>query len=106
MALVDDRDSQVAVTRGFPCMVLVVGACAVWVWLGLPVSSQTQSPSTGLSGRITSADGKPLEGVAVSAKAVGSTMTTSVWTNQQGDYYFPPLPEAAIACGRRRSAFD
>jgi hypothetical protein len=29
--------------------------------------------------------------VTVSAKMVGSTITTSVYTDQDGNYYFPPM---------------
>src|SRR3954463_10750298 len=46
-----------------------------------------------LSGTITSAAGEKMGGVTVSAKAVGSTITTSVYTDTDGGYYFPPLPE-------------
>jgi streptogramin lyase len=45
-----------------------------------------------LSGAITSAAGEKLGGVTVSAKADGSTITTSVFTDADGRYYFPPLP--------------
>jgi streptogramin lyase len=45
-----------------------------------------------LSGAITSAAGAKLGGVTVSAKADGSTITTTVFTDADGRYYFPPLP--------------
>jgi hypothetical protein len=45
-----------------------------------------------LSGAITSAAGEKLGGVTVSAKPVGGTVTTTVFTDASGDYYFPPLP--------------
>src|SRR5262249_57284373 len=45
-----------------------------------------------LSGTITSAAGEKLGGVTVSAKPVGGTVTTTVFTDASGDYYFPPLP--------------
>src|SRR6516165_976790 len=45
-----------------------------------------------LSGTITSAGGEKLSGVTVSAKPVGGTVTTTVFTDAGGDYYFPPLP--------------
>jgi streptogramin lyase len=45
-----------------------------------------------LSGAITSKAGQNLEGVTVSAKREGSTITTSVYTDTTGNYYFPPLP--------------
>ena len=44
-----------------------------------------------LSGAITSASGEKLGGVTVSARLDGSTITTSVYTDESGAYYFPPL---------------
>jgi streptogramin lyase/mono/diheme cytochrome c family protein len=44
-----------------------------------------------LSGAITSASGEKLGGVTVSARLDGSTITTSVYTDESGNYYFPPL---------------
>ena len=46
-----------------------------------------------LSGTITAAGGEKLGGITVSAKPVGGTITTTVFTDETGDYYFPPLPE-------------
>ena len=45
-----------------------------------------------LAGTIKSDLGKKMAGVTVSAKAEGKAITTSVFTDQQGDYYFPPMP--------------
>jgi len=45
-----------------------------------------------LNGAITSPSGEKLGGVTVSAKQDGSTITTSVYTDETGNYYFPPLP--------------
>src|SRR5579864_8510299 len=45
-----------------------------------------------LSGVVTSAAGKPMGGVTVSAKADGATITTTVFSDDGGHYYFPPLP--------------
>jgi streptogramin lyase/mono/diheme cytochrome c family protein len=45
-----------------------------------------------LTGAISSAAGEKLGGVTVSAKLEGSTITTSVYTDESGNYYFPPLP--------------
>jgi streptogramin lyase/mono/diheme cytochrome c family protein len=44
-----------------------------------------------LSGAITAATGEKLGGVTVSARLEGSTITTSVYTDESGAYYFPPL---------------
>ena len=50
-------------------------------------------------GAVSSAGGEKMGGVTVSAKADGSTITTSVYTDDTGNYYFPPLPEASTALG-------
>ncbi len=44
-----------------------------------------------LSGAIASATGEKLGGVTVSARLEGSTITTSVYTDDSGAYYFPPM---------------
>jgi hypothetical protein len=45
-----------------------------------------------LSGTIASASGEKMGGVTISAKAEGSVTTTTVYTDEAGEYYFPPLP--------------
>src|ERR1700756_5756141 len=45
-----------------------------------------------LSGTIAGSGGDKMGGVTVSAKADGSTITTTVYTDASGGYYFPPLP--------------
>jgi streptogramin lyase len=52
----------------------------------------TRAADQVLTGVISSASGQKLEGVTVSAKMVGSTITTSIYTDEKGAYYFPPLP--------------
>ena len=44
-----------------------------------------------LSGTVTSSSGEKMGGVTVSAKAAGSPVTTSVFTDASGGYYFPPM---------------
>ena len=44
-----------------------------------------------LWGTITSTSGETLEGVTVSARSLGRNVTTSVFTDGDGEYYFPPL---------------
>jgi streptogramin lyase len=53
----------------------------------------TASADQLLTGSIASASGQKLDGVQVSAKKEGSTITTSVYTDQNGDYFFPALPD-------------
>ncbi len=45
-----------------------------------------------LHGAVKSAAGENMGGVTVSAKAEGSTITTTVYTDDAGEYVFPPLP--------------
>jgi streptogramin lyase len=59
-----------------------------------------------LSGTITSAGGEKLSGVTVSAKKEGSTVTTSVYTDDSGAYYFPPLPEGKYRVWAQALSFE
>ena len=52
------------------------------------VVAQTQSPPA-LTGKVTSQDEGAMEGVLVSAKRAGSTVTVTVVSNAQGQYSFP-----------------
>src|SRR5262249_5826170 len=44
-----------------------------------------------LSGMVRDSNGKPLEGVTVSARHADRTFTTSVFTDDHGNYIFPIL---------------
>ena len=54
-------------------------------------ASGLASPSS-LMGTVRDAGGKPLNGVPVSARATDQTFTTSVYTDDKGEYVFPTLP--------------
>ncbi len=45
-----------------------------------------------LHGKVSSAAGEKMGGVAISAKAEGSTIATTVYTDEGGEYVFPPMP--------------
>src|SRR5438094_2292089 len=66
---------------------LLLAAAAILI-----VVTGAQAADQLLSGAISSPSGQKLEGVTVSAKLEGSTITTSVYTDETGGYYFPPLP--------------
>jgi streptogramin lyase len=55
------------------------------------IASSANAAEVVLSGSIKSAAGEKMEGVTVSAKAEGSPITTTVFTDGTGAYYFPPL---------------
>src|SRR5262245_45745137 len=57
----------------------------------LPDAALAAGPSI-LTGAVAGPDGAKMGGVTVSAKAVGSTITTTVFTDEAGAYYFPALP--------------
>src|ERR1700704_2470686 len=62
----------------------LVGALA---WLTLaPAQAQT---TAALSGQVSSAEEAMMEGVLVSAKRDGSTVTTTVVSNDKGQFSFP-----------------
>jgi virginiamycin B lyase len=55
------------------------------------IFSQSAPATASLSGSVKSSDGKPLEGVGVSARRSDETFTTTVYTNLTGRYSFPPM---------------
>ena len=59
------------------------------VWTSPPAQS-VSAPGL-VRGNITSADGAPMEGVIVSARASDRSFTTSVFSDQEGTYMFPSL---------------
>src|SRR5258706_12691345 len=72
--------------------ILLASAAAVVAGLGMTASAQAADQL--LTGAIASAAGQKLDGVVVSAKREGSTITTSVYTDATGNYYFPPMAAA------------
>src|ERR1700681_4614090 len=59
-----------------------------------------------LNGAIASAAGEKLRGVTGSAKPDGSTITTSVYTDATGNYYFPPLPAGKYQVWAQALSFE
>jgi streptogramin lyase len=59
-----------------------------------------------LSGTVKSATGEPMAGVTVSAKAEGQTITTTVFTDESGQYYFPALPAAKYRVWAQALGFE
>jgi streptogramin lyase len=65
---------------------LLLGAASLLFMTGVQAADQV------LTGAVTSASGQKLEGVTVYARMEGATVTTSVYTDETGSYYFPPMP--------------
>ncbi len=68
-------------------MVAIVGVLGAAVLINGSYAD-TQS-SAALAGQVTSAEEGAMEGVLVSAKKAGSTITTTVFTDEKGRYRFP-----------------
>ena len=70
---------------------MLAGACILQLAVsGAPAAAQSPAP-TPLAGAVNAPSGEPLAGVAVSARAEGASITTSVFTDEAGRYYFPAL---------------
>ena len=67
-------------------------ACASATFVAFTLALPAFAADQILSGAVTAQSGQKLEGVTVSAKLEGSTITTSVYTDAAGVYVFPPLP--------------
>jgi virginiamycin B lyase len=68
-------------------MLMSVGLAFALASAGLP-PARAQTPAA-LTGQVTSGEEGPMEGVLVSAKKAGSTVTISVVSDAQGNYSFP-----------------
>jgi len=66
-------------------MVAALGLSVSWLLLSAPAFAQ----SVALAGRVTSDKEGAMEGVVVSAKKVGSTVTVSIPTDDKGRFSFP-----------------
>ena len=76
-------------------------ACALPLVAATPVHADQL-----LSGRVASRSGQKLDGVTVSAKREGSTITTSVYTDAAGEYFFPPLPDGRYRVWAQALGFE
>src|SRR5882762_3755788 len=68
--------------------ILTVLALAAIVFLPNASGAQASSPAA-LTGIVSSQEEGPMEGVVVSAKREGSTITISLMSNAQGQFRFP-----------------
>src|SRR5687768_9686831 len=78
--------------RRFSLVMAAIVVAASGLMTLAPAAQQIGPASdTMLFGTITSASGQPLDGIVVSARREGKRITTSVFTDERGRYYFPPL---------------
>src|SRR5438552_7184033 len=80
---------------------LLLAAAAIMVMV-----TAAQAADQLLTGAISSRAGQKLEGVTVSAKMEGSSITTSVYTDTAGNYFFPPLPQGRYRLWAQALGFE
>src|SRR5579864_8015007 len=59
-----------------------------------------------LSGAVKSASGEKMGGVTVSAKAEGQAITTTVFTDENGEYYFPQMKSGKYRVWAQADGFE
>src|SRR5271166_6418922 len=59
-----------------------------------------------LAGTVKSAAGARMSGVTVSAKLENATITTSVFTDEEGSYYFPAMGSGRYLVWAQADGFD
>lgn len=59
-----------------------------------------------LQGNITSVNGQPLHGIVVTARAEGKSYATSVFTDDEGIYYFPPMEKGSYRVWAQATGFE
>ena len=77
-----------------------------WSVPALTQSSGASGGSGTIQGIVKAADGNPMEGVVVSTRSATDTFTTSVYTDRQGNYSFPPLTAGQYAMWAQAKGFD
>ena len=88
---------------------LVAIAClAFCVQCEAPAAPAETPHSTALTGRVSSAEEGPMEGVLISAKKAGSSITVTVVSDDQGRYRFPSrkLPGGEYSLRIRAVGYD
>ena len=69
-------------------------------------SAAAQQAGALLSGSVKTDIGAKLDGVTVSARAVGQTITTSVFTDEEGNYFFPRMTEGKYQVWAQAEGFE
>ena len=84
---------------------ILLASAASLVVTGLAATAASAADVV-LSGAIASPSGEKLGGVTVSAKQDGTTITHSVYTDETGNYYFPPLPAGKYSIWAQALSFE
>src|SRR6266404_7768693 len=74
--------------KTFLAMAIAVAAVTLF-FAAANIIGAASSPNVALTGQVSSLEEGPMEGVLVSAKREGSTVTTTVVSDAKGRYSFP-----------------
>jgi virginiamycin B lyase len=90
------------------CKIALMAAISASVALcGLSAkSAPAQQAGALLSGSVKSDSGAKLDGVTVSARGAGQTITTSVFTDEDGNYFFPRMAEGKYRVWAQAEGFE
>src|SRR6202521_3611653 len=72
----------------------------------LPLAAHAAPDGGLLAGTVKSAAGAKMSGVTVSAKMDDTTITTSVYTDEDGAYYFPAMTAGHYAVWAQADGFE
>jgi virginiamycin B lyase len=89
-------------------VIAVVAALALGAALCAVNTKSAPAPQAAglLFGSVKSGTGAKLEGVIVSARGAGQTITTSVLTDEDGNYYFPRMAEGKYRVWAQAEGFE
>jgi len=87
------------------CVLAIAVFSMLAATVGIPKISHAAENSL-LTGTVKSASGEKLEGVTVFAKIEGRPVTVSVFTDEQGAYYFPPMEEGKYKVWAQAVGFE
>jgi streptogramin lyase len=85
---------------------ILLTSAASLVVAGLLAPTAALAADQLLTGAISSPSGEKLAGVSVSAKQDGTTITTTVYTDETGNYYFPPLAAGKYSVWAQALGFE
>jgi len=85
---------------------VLLASAASLVVASLAAPTAARADDQLLTGTITSASGEKLGGATVSAKQEGTTISTHVYTDETGNYYFPPLPAGKYRVWAQALSFE
>ena len=84
----------------------MIGAAIAAAMTTTALTPMTARADTVLTGTIKSAAGEVLGGVTVSARAEGANVVTTVFTDEAGNYYFPPMADGKYKVWAQAITFD